>query len=230
MCFCAGYGVMSRFMGVSSVTVPPVVGLPLSRALYCLSERQLFGHVIAEQEDADIAEGTVVGQIPGQGTVLKARQAVGLTIIKKPAVMRAPAWVGQPLADIRAQAHARGIKLKEHVLPGDSTAFSGCYAQYPMPNGDVPDGVVHVYMLSPQADIRLVPSLTALPFGEAERILGEKGVELKIFHLGGSDDQRGRVGQELQVIRAQNPAPGELIDKNKLRRIYVQVGSGSPAQ
>jgi beta-lactam-binding protein with PASTA domain len=220
ICCLGGYMAMSYMINMTDVIVPNVVGCSLSEALLHLSEMQLYGHIIAEQEDGDIAVETIIEQIPIAGYQIKTRQSVGLLVVKKPKKLVAFHAVGKELQDILKEAERLGIRIKIHKI-GVEGAIDTCYAQYPHVGQEIADEIMHIYIIKRQDALCMMPNFKGYAMAEVRSALAVFGIGLRVFHgTGGSFEEHDCSSC---IVIDQKPASGELIDKKNIHTLYIHV-------
>lgn len=223
-CCIAGYLAMSHVMNVAGVVAPDVVGCSLTEALSHLSEMQLYGHIITEQEDPDIAEGTILEQMPRAGCSMKMRQSVGLIVVKKPKKLVAFPSVGKLVSEIKQEAALQGIKVKVHEIAMEGVS-EACYAQYPRAGQEITDRAMHIYSIKPRIMLCIMPNFIGLSLAEIKQIIVPLGIAMRVFHEGSSSSLDHDC--DFCVVKDQKPAPGELIDKKLTRILHLQVSKKS---
>lgn len=220
ICCIMGYVAMSYVMDVAHVTTPNLVGLLLPQALSKLSEMQLYGHIISEKEDPDIAPGTILEQMPRAGYRMKLRQSVGLIIIKKPAELLAFNAIGKPINELSHNAEVLGIRAKIHKV-GIEGVENICCAQYPGPQRELADHAMQIYIPQPRTMICIMPDFRGMPLVELEHMLVSHGFTLKVLHET-TPYNTDHMCHDC-IVKDHKPAPGELINKDATRVVHVYV-------
>ena len=133
------------------------MGLQVSQAIKCLSERKLNMRIIAEKEDLDLPEGTIVSQKPSPQQPIKPHQAIFVAISKKPLIKQSPDLLGKTIDQVKTELHRKGIKYKELTLQFN-TPQNIVAAQNPAPNKQL-NGPIYLYKATPQKQKVIFPSL-----------------------------------------------------------------------
>lgn len=216
--FVVGFYGTALFVRRETFLVPSVVGLSVSEAVSALSSPtgQLVPRILQEREDSILAPGTVISQLPQAGQRVKSQQCVYLTVSKARQKETAPEFVGKSLAEVKAEADQRGIRLKTYQLP-DNGPTSTIVAQVPASGIPLDRDEMAVYvatgMITP---LRVVPDLTAQPAAEVKQACERARITLE-----GADEV---VDGDGRVIVAQRPLPGSIVDVTNGFKILVQVG------
>lgn len=228
LCCIVGYIGMARMISSPDFVVPDLIGHSLPAGLSKLSEMHLCGYIVGEVEDEDSAVGTILKQAPKAGNKIKKVQSVGLFIVKKPKQPQAFFCIGKNPSEIAREAESLGVRLKSHEIYLEGSLGS-CYGQYPSAGTDLSadlGNVMHIYVIKPPETVVLVPDIRGYAYEVASRQMASLGVELRCFQAqaGECDGLEGVFGS----IMSQKPAPGEVIERNKLKAIYVQLSHVDP--
>ncbi len=125
-------------LGREPIAVPSVTGLAQDAAVAAVTGAGLRA-VLAEEFSSDIAQGAVMSQQPGEGTLFRG-DAVTLVISQGPPLVPVPDVVGQQVQRARAALEAQGFEVAvEEVLGG---FFGTVRSQEPVVGTQVPTGSI----------------------------------------------------------------------------------------
>ena len=210
--FCIGYYSIS-FIGYNKpIETPSVIGCCLQDALTILSASHLTVVIKGEKEDANLQEGTVIDQSPQPQQKVKSQQSVFLVIAKKPPAIYAPSLAGLYYEDVQKKAKSLGIRLKTAYLESHYPSAL-CIAQIPMPDVQLEEKVMYVYISSGITPLRIMPNFKHRTVEEVKHFLAEHMLEIKFFS--------GEQPHDDDLINDQRPLPGSLINVSKKPTIYV---------
>lgn len=206
ICFMAGYLMMQQIVYTPSVTVPDLIGLPLSTALIRLNAIDVYGTSIAYREESDIPADIVVEQLPHAGSRIKPRQAVILTSSAIPTIPQTPQLMGTHYSRLAALP---GIRIRTHPLPCPIT-IGHCYAQYPFPGSPLDQDSIEAYYSSEEPVPRIMPNLKGLPAISVTDWLTQLSLKWRIFHPRTTESPATHTCTSC-YISEQSPAPGSVI-------------------
>lgn len=213
-----GYYIASWLVPVVQLPAPAVVGQPLAQALMNLSSMQLHAQVVAEKEDADLPEGTIIDQQPCAGHFLKQSQPLYLTITRKPAPLRAPQLIDADVGVVESYAKNLSLRIKYHEL--ESNYPTGrCFAQFPAAGDAVVDRTVHVYLSSGLTPKRIFPDLRGRAVEDVVAWLATYGIKPHVMQPATGS---GLVAPQALVLE-QRPLPGTIVDLTKPIAVQLQV-------
>ncbi len=221
--FIAGYYVAAVWWGGMAIEVPHIVGKPAYIALQSLSERHLYPHVKAKQEDAYLDPGTVVEQIPQPYTRVKPNQTVFITISRKPSYIPTPTFMGMSIDDARKRAQEQHIPLREYYIPS-TYPVNQVVAQIPQPGAAYDRHHAIVYIAQRPDTWCILPACVGYDVCDVIALCGQYRIPLRIFTRDGQClSQNISVGS--YTVFHQKPIAGTLIDTKNPPLLYVVVHS-----
>jgi beta-lactam-binding protein with PASTA domain len=210
--FIAGYQFVRFFTHIETVKVPSVMGLHMNDAIKILSTDLLNVRILAEKEDPDLHEGTILSQMPEPGQLVKTHQSIFLVITRKPPELRAPQLRGLTYEQAQTKAAQAGITLAsasfESTFPRDKVI-----AQSVLPDKEVPHKSLMIYYSEGTTPLRIFPNLKGLTVDEV----------VAFFDLYSGIVQVE--GDRTKFIKEQRPGAGTLIDIRKPLTIQVVCAS-----
>lgn len=200
--FFIGYWIAELFFGAQTITVPKLVGTSITQGIRQLSAQKLNIRIIAEKEDLDLPEGTIISQKPSPSQPIKAQQAIFVVISKKPQLKKTPYLLNKTADHAKNELIKQGIKYKEFNI--DSNAPQNMIiAQYPAPKEPI-NGPVYIYKaVSPEQKF-IFPSLKDRPFEEIQSFLARYNIKSTITYKNQSSHENYKVTE-------QRPLQGTLI-------------------
>ncbi|MHC1755323.1 MAG: PASTA domain-containing protein [Methanosarcina sp.] len=193
--------------------VPALVGLSKEEAENKLFEAGFKAGDILEKESS-IPQGTVIAQLPSEGSLAEPGAYVDLTVSKISSV-KVPDFAGLGLETAKtliekSRLRLEGVKEK----PSDSTPGT-VLAQSLTPGSETE--VNSAIVLTVSVKVFKVPNLLGLELESAKQVIEKSGLQ-----LGGVREQlsRGNPG----IVLAQNPKPGLEVEANSKVDLIVSAG------
>jgi beta-lactam-binding protein with PASTA domain len=158
ICFIIGYCAMSWLLRPAAMSMPSLINHSLHDATKIASEHHLNIRILREQENTQLAEGTVIDQIPSPKSLVKHYQTVFLVITKKAARPLAPHLLnlstikGQSVEHVQELAQQAGMRLTiQHAYPvPEKHECSHCHVYDQQPRSGslfTADGAAHLVIL-----------------------------------------------------------------------------------
>ena len=144
ICFLSGYMIVRSLFHINTISTPSVVGKHLYEAFALLSNQHLNVRLLAQKEDADLPNGTVINQVPSPGQMVKPRQTVFLALSKQPPIPIAPQLIGKHYQTIKNEIRSAKLRFKAYFLESPYPANT-CIAQMPSPHKSLSDNILIVY-------------------------------------------------------------------------------------
>lgn len=176
----AGYYGASQLVINETIETPSLIGQNVTQAVLMLSPRNIHLRIIAKKEDADMPDGTILAQHPGQGHTIKAHQSINIVVSQQPLKLRAPRLIGLQEADVYKQGQKIPLRIKTYFL--EHTAPSGCcIAQWPEPDTELDEPIVTVYISSGITSLRVFPQLKEQVLSDVIEFLEAYHIKAQIF-------------------------------------------------
>jgi eukaryotic-like serine/threonine-protein kinase len=193
---------------LADVEVPGLVGRSSSDAVSALREARLKARV--RQVTSSERRGTVVDQVPAEGTRVVEGSTVALEVAKppkRPPVVRVavPDVVGSSVATARAELRAAGFTVSTVTVASDEPA-GAVIEQAPRAGTELREGErVRLTVSAGPADVD-VPDVTGLDEASATRELERAGFQVRVI-----DESTADPAQDGIVVR-QAPAGGSSAE------------------
>jgi serine/threonine-protein kinase len=204
------------------VTVPNIVGMPLSQAVLDL-ERQGLELGEPERVSSDKPEYEILAQRPPAGSVVRSGRKVSPTIsVKDPEIT--PNLIGKTQEEAVQLAQAGGFQINPRPsrLPHPE-ARGMVIGQDPGPGAEAgPKPVISLLVSDgPGVEYFLMPDLVGRQATEVAGILKPLGITAEAVAIDSPDDPLG-------VVLAQTPAAGTWVQSGM--KASYQVRAGAPEQ
>jgi len=202
MSFFIGYFIAELFFGSKPITVPKLVGTSITQGIRQLSTQKLNIRIVAEKEDPDLPEGTIISQKPSPNQSIKAQQAIFIVISKKPHHKKTPHLLNKTFEQAKNELIKQGIKYKEFSI--DSHAPKNMIiAQYPAPEEPINGPICLYKAVSPEQKF-IFPILKNRPLEEVKEFLER-------FNITPTITYKNQKATQSANITEQRPLPGTLI-------------------
>jgi beta-lactam-binding protein with PASTA domain len=220
LCFLCGYLIVSFLIPVQSVETPLLIGSSIQDAIVVLSGHQLNVRILAQKEEADIAPGTVLSQIPRPGQKIKQHQPVFLVFARAQQRPQAPELVGNSIDCARDVLKKENIRVKQFDLPSQ-LATGEVIGQWPRAGMTLDEPVMILYVsIGQQGSLVIFPDLVGQPVLLVKDFLQQQGIVLDISYASGRD-QHMPYGE--CIIKTQKPLAGSLIDLSKQQAVRLSI-------
>lgn len=217
--FISGYYVTASLFSVPSIQIPSLVGLSSSRALVLLSNSKLMPHIVDIKEDESLDEGTIISQSPKAGQPAKQYQSIFLAISKKPAALKAPAFIGKQIDAITVIAHDMGIKLSVYQVPS-CYPMNTCIAQDPKENELLSSHIMTVYTSLGSPSLVIWPDCIGKTLGQVKDFFALHEISPDFFHI---PQPRMHELSDNCIIVDQRPIAGSLLQLQSKKPLCVQM-------
>lgn len=216
--FILGYQLLNQIYRVEKIANPQLVGKTLSEALKICSALKLNLRILGEQIDPDLPADTILTQKP-QYCWLKPNQVIFVVIAKKPPIPITPQLVGLTAAEIGAQlVNDHKLKAKIYHLPNMAPQGT-CFGQHPAPNLPLDVPKLILYLSAGNQRWVIMPKFVDLQLAPVQNFMANyPHIKLVIKKM---------VYPELvpNLVLAQKPAAGTIIDLTKLTQIELGISS-----
>lgn len=203
--FVLGYFIFEYIFSEKAIPVPQIVGKNIKDAVKILSKNRINIRIIAEKEDSDLKDGTVIEQRP-QSSKIKPNQSVYLIISKKIGKLPAPNVVGKNIKDTEEFLKNKSIKYKINYIENRAKKDT-VFAQIPKAGSEV-NGVLNLFVSQGLCNYFIMPNLVGLSKNDVVDFLILNEIKYTL------ENQKG------SVILAQSPQSGSII---KLENLIIQL-------
>jgi hypothetical protein len=155
------------------------------------SKNGLSIRLLREQEDSYLPEGIILDQIPHAGSKIRPNQHIFVTISKKPKAVIAPNFLNQTYEFITSRIAKKAIKPSIFWFNSPFYPVNICIAQSPLPNHDLVDRKLILYISSGEQKLYIVPNFYKLPCSHFKKYFDNSNIKLDVFHKKGKKDKDG---------------------------------------
>jgi beta-lactam-binding protein with PASTA domain len=222
--FLLGYAATRFFLQGKPLPTPALLGKSIHEAAQMLSTQGLSLRLLNERYVIDVAEGTVIEQLPTAGQAIKPNQAVFITIAAKKPVQIMPDWWGKRIADVLDTCKKEGFDLQLIKLVSDYPKGM-CIAQYPAADTALTDKKIILYFSEGKATLALMPDLKKATLSQLEALLKNMDARAELFHTVPVADDH--VCQRCLVVD-QQPKAGALLDLARPISLQLQLEPAGP--
>ncbi len=201
--------------GPERYEVPNLDGMTREQVESALGDRNLVPR-FTERHHPDVEEGRVISQDLEAGDEVRPDTEVTAEISLGPEPIDIDDFTGSPIADAREALGSAGFELDVTEEFSDDVAPGVVISQDPSSGtGHAGDTVALVVSQGPEVVEVQVPSVIGERVRDAERILDEAGLEVRVEPSFGD----GRLRR--QVVRAQSPDPGATVPEGSTVTLYI---------
>lgn len=204
--FLTGYFIFDFIFYESKIDVPSVVGKSLQDGVKILANSNLNIRIIAEKENNELPENTIITQKPDNIKV-KSHQTIFVTISKKE-YPKTPDYINQNIHDIIKDLNSKNIKYKIIELPNSATK-DNCIAQVPKPELPLTENRMTIYISNGNKKLYIFPDLRGLQLDEVLEFLKLYGItpQIRFDSLSPFESKR---------ITDQRPLAGSIFNLEKI--------------
>ncbi len=213
--FFAGYLLLERISHVEQLEAPSIVGTQLQKAVAELSAKNLNLRLIAQKQDQDLPQGTILSQTPSAGQKIKPHQALYVVISKKPQKIAAPLLLNKTSTVIERELEAVGIRTKSYALPSPRPVHT-CIAQLPGPGMQLDEGNIITYRSSGNHKPVLMPDLKGKTVSEVTEFLQRYNVTIDVIQTSNTENQN-------DIITDQRPLAGSIENIHHQKPLLIQL-------
>lgn len=220
LCFLIGYYAIFFVTRIKVLEAPTLIGLSMQDAVLLLSERQLNARILAQKEDADIPEGTVLKQIPRPGQKIKPHQPVFLVVAKGQEKLTVPDLLGRPIEVAQSLLKKESIRLKQFAVTSYEPVGQ-VIGQWPRAGQELEEPMVLLYVSAGATrQLSIFPDLKGARALNCKAFLEEFGSEIEIVPASGRDQH---VALQNAVVKDHKPLAGSLVDLTKPLHVRLSV-------
>jgi len=220
ICFLLGYLMLKKISNLGELPAPSLVGKKLQDAVTILSEKNLNLRILAQKNDADLPQGTILSQTPAAKQLIKPHQALHIVLSKKPEKQIAPQLIGNYEKTIETLLQKNNIRYKKQYLPSNCPKNS-CIAQHPATGKPLEDNKIILYLSSGNSKPVLLPDFSGKPVPEITTFLNQyENIDVCITH---SPKTSNHICDQTCIITQQRPLAGSLVTLNAEKPLLVQL-------
>ncbi len=208
--------------GSAQFPVPPVIGQLLEDARIAIENANLEVGQIERRADADFAEGVVIDQNPAAGVEVGEGTPVNLVVSLGPEVIVLPDVTETTEREATSELHGLGLEVAVNEEFSGEVAEGLVIRTDPEPGSEVLSGDTILLVVSLGREPVEVPNLLNLTSGEAEALLADLGLVLRVSN---STQPVADPEQDGLVVN-QVPTPGTTVDRGST--VTVTLGEFQP--
>ncbi|MFA5306336.1 MAG: PASTA domain-containing protein [Candidatus Babeliales bacterium] len=217
--FIIGYFVIGYFFRKTDQQTPSVIGKSLYEAAQILSQNQLSMRLLQEREDASLAEGTIIDQLPRPTQKIRPNQSVFVTVAVRAQRQYMPQVWGKKHKEVIKILEQQGFEVNEAFLSTDYPSGT-CIAQLPAGGEPLKNNKVTVYFSEGPSRLCVMPSLKGAALADVEVALRECNVRAEITHQNPIADNH--TCEKCKIID-QEPVPGAVVNIAQGLNIQLKV-------
>jgi len=217
--------------GAEQTMVPNLKGMDLANGLVALQDRGLYPRVQLRYSANPAEKGTILGQEPGAGTIVKTGRLVTLQVSKGAIIDRVENYIGMKLTDL--ELHLQTLSTTYGPLLQLQTPISSVYDAAPAgtilqqsPAPDTPlTGLTTlkvVVSLGPRSASATVPSFVGEEYASALKALTEANLTFAMT------DRKARGVERPGTIVSQSPDAGSTVPSGTLINLVMTDPSYVP--
>jgi len=188
--------------GQERFAVPNLVNATRGDLERLLAERTLTLGAVTEEFSETVAKDVVIRQDPAPDTQAKRDAPVAVVVSKGRQPITVPSVVNKPLADATKTLEGLGLKIAAGDPVNSETVPEGAIISQDPATGTLFKGDTVKVVVSKGPVLIQVPDVTLKKATEAEKILKDLGLQVKISKV---------FGGVLKTVRFQDPAAGTMV-------------------
>ncbi|MCL4229429.1 PASTA domain-containing protein [Candidatus Dependentiae bacterium] len=217
--FLLGYYLLSSRHPIREISVPNLTGQQLNQVVRLLSAQQLNIRIIAEKEDADLEDGTIIQQSPTPGQKVKPHQSLHLIISKKPDPTYMPRLIGNQEEFCKKEMLNHALRASWHYVEGSKKSGT-CIAQLPAPYEQIGNVTPIVYIARHHETPVIMPNLKGRTIHDIKDFFALYPVVAEYLHKCPSKTHHSC---STCIVVDQRPLPGSIITFIKEKPLHVQL-------
>jgi beta-lactam-binding protein with PASTA domain len=218
-CFLSGYFLLSQFLYIPSIETPSLIGKNINYAAQVLSERNLNLRIIAQKEDTDLPDGTIISQIPAKQQKVKPQQSVFCVISCHAQSIQVPNLLKQSTQQVNELIKKEKIKNKSYWLTSRQPENT-CIGQIPSAQELLTQQAMTTYFSAGNKKTVLFPSLKNKSVYDVRDFLKKNNIEYTVQHIGQINAHHAC---DNCFVKDQKPLAGSLVDLSKPLQVQLQV-------
>lgn len=218
--FFTGYFLLSFIFPAKTITTPQLVGKTMLEAVSLLSEHNLSLRIIGTKQEEDIAEGTILSQMPTTNSKIKQNQTIQCVISTKTELPKISSFLGKSRDHIESLLNEQKIRYKlfyvTSALPENS-----CIAQHPAPTSILAaNELVIIYLSNGLTNPIIWPNFKGKPVEQVKDFLSLYGLQATGNHTHLLEPQHQCTHC---IVIDQRPLPGSIISIKDPSSLQVQL-------
>lgn len=196
-----------------------MIGKNINYAAKVLSEHNLNLRIIAQKEDADLPEGTIISQTPAKQQMVKPQQSIFCVVSSQAQSTHAPYLLNNSINQAHELLKKEKIRNKSYWLASKYPEGT-CVAQIPSAQEPLQQQSMVTYFSTGNKKTVLFPSLKGEPVDDVIEFLDKYNTKPSIQHTRSVDANHQCINC---IVVDQKPLAGSLIDLSKPLRIQLEV-------
>ncbi len=226
--------VVAFFMTINSAEqtmVPNLKGKDLANALVELQDRGLYPRVQLRYSSNPADKGTILGQDPSPGTMMKAGRQVALQVSRGAVIDRVENYIGWKLSDLELHLQTLSttygplLQLEKPVTTVFDNSPSGTIIQQKPAPGTPLTGLTKlsvVVSLGPHSQSIEVPDLVDKPYTDAIDELAKQNIPFAFT------DRKAQANEKPGTVVSQSPDAKSNVPKNTLISLVMTDPANVP--
>lgn len=217
--FTIGYMGMRWYVAPVPMNMPSLIGLNAKQALITLSDYFLIPHIVAQKEENNVPQGTILQQNPTPGCKIKKRQSVFLVIstISTPTIM--PDYIHKSYAEIQRHSKQENISLHIQYVP-HIWPHNTCFSQWPLAGEPLTSQTPCIYISSGHKQPIIWPNFIGHDAEDVITFLHNHHITPDIISHYTQADISSYKGK---YITDQRPLPGSCVYNDNQEQCTVQL-------
>jgi len=220
--FLGGYLLLGSLFQPKEFETPAIVGKQLLNAVSVLSDHKLNIRFLAQKEESDLPQGTILSQKPLSGRKIKANQSVYVVISKKPPKIPCPALLGKPLNTLLKELEQKNIRNKSYFLPSNHPK-NNCIAQYPCPLTPLKGKNVITYVSDGNKKPVILPDFKHKKIVQVVEFLKKYAPYIKVEMIHSPRCELHHMCDQNCIVSDQRPLAGSIVKLDGKNPIKVHL-------
>lgn len=219
ICFLAGYQIMKWAYQPHFLITPSLVGKTLDEAIHLAADQKLSLQLLADREEPDLPEGTILQQNPPANAAIKPHQPISCIISKK-RILTAPNCLGKKIDELAGSLAQEGIVFKQFSIDSIRPERT-CIAQDPVAGSSLESAQLLLYIAKQPATSVIVPRFTLLDVATVKEFLEQSNATFDIVHE--IPQPEGHQCSHECIITDQRPIAGTIVLFDEKAPLHVQL-------
>ncbi|MEY4105629.1 MAG: hypothetical protein RLZZ478_992 [Actinomycetota bacterium] len=199
--------------GKERYTVPTIAGLTPEEATALIQDSNLRVGAVTSRFSPDVEAGKIIAQEPAASARVMRDSLVNFVVSKGIESMAVNNYIGKSGEQALNELTAAGFDVEVEYKYSETEAPDFVISQLPEPSGDLPKGSKIILVVSQGTEFIKIPNLGSKPSDEAQRILEDLGLVVKV-------DPSGK--NEIKRVYAINPKVDSKVKRGSTVTISVR--------